>query len=226
LLSRLCTSYSTITRNKSSKVFRKGTDPRNLRSSAPTPWSHCHSTLDVKTALQQRPSDGAREHSSATVAGRRSSEPQKITPPPSPPFFPPGAKRAHGTELSPLLLSQLVWSRFLTAFYGRKGGRTLPRPTCPARDSSPRGVSAWKLNRQASRRGAVGKIPPIRSALVRPLAREAPAPPTPGSSSPRAAAGFLLLPATQAPSPSSRGGRPRLPNGTLRLPALLREASF
>lgn len=88
--------------------------------------------------------------------------------------------------------AQLVWSRFVPALRWKKADELSQTAAncpghafCPACDSSPRGVQRARLQTESARRGAVGKIPSIRSALAPPLAPEAPAPPTPDYYSPR-----------------------------------------
>lgn len=129
-------------------------------------------------------------------------EPQKITPPPSSAFF-----RIRQACLEPLR----------AGFTVEKSRRTLPNGGQLSRACllsrlrffSPR-CSTCKAANGIGKARRSGENP-IDSLGPRPSAR---------SRGTGAADSGLLLPATQALSPSSRGGRHRLPDGTLRLTAL------
>lgn len=129
-------------------------------------------------------------------------EPQKITPPPSSAFF---------------RIRHSLFGAASCRLYGGKKRTNSPkrRPIVPGmllsrlRFFSPR-CSTCKAANGIGKARRSGENP-IDSLGPRPSAR---------SRGTGAADSGLLLPATQALSPSSRGGRHRLPDGTLRLTAL------
>lgn len=141
------------------------------------------------------------------MAGHRSLEPQKIAPPPSSPFFPPGLAR-HGRRLTTLAACLVEWSRSSYRLYGKKGGRrTLPNGgghLSRLRFSSPRcflfNVEAESAGGQARRSGEN----PTDSLGPRPSARSrGTGAADSGLLLPRAA-GFLFLTATRRPPPPKK----------------------